>query len=118
VLIEKNVPIPTEKERIFTTYQDDQAEVEIRVFQGASSHVSKNQSLGAFVLEGITPAPRMEPRIEVTFRIDENGILAVRARDTRSGAEQGIRVEDPLELQQTKAPETNTDTDYGNIPLE
>jgi molecular chaperone DnaK (HSP70) len=109
VLIEKNVPIPTEKERIFTTYQDGQSEVEIRVFQGASSHVSKNQSLGAFVLEGITPAPRMEPRIEVTFRIDEDGILAVRARDTRSGAEQGIRVEDPLELQQTRVAEADTD---------
>jgi len=99
VLIEKNVPIPTEKQRIFTTTQDNQSEVEIQVYQGSASQVSKNTSLGAFVLEGISPVPRMEPRIEVTFRIDEDGILCVSARDSRSGAEQSIRVEDPLQLQ-------------------
>ncbi len=99
VLIEKNVPIPTERQRTFTTMQDNQSEVEIQVYQGASSQVSKNTSLGAFVLEGISPAPRMEPRIDVTFRIDEDGMLSVSARDSRSGAEQSIRVEDPLQLQ-------------------
>ena len=100
VLIDKNVPIPVAKERIFTTNQDNQTEVSIRVFQGVAERASENQFLGEFVLEGIPPAARMEPKIEVTFRIDEDGILSVQARDTRSGLKQGIRVEDPLELQQ------------------
>ncbi len=100
VLIDKNVPIPVAKERIFTTNQDNQTEVAIRVFQGVAERASENQFLGEFVLEGIPPAARMEPKIEVTFRIDEDGILSVQARDTRSGLKQGIRVEDPLQLQQ------------------
>jgi molecular chaperone DnaK len=101
VLISKNTPVPAEEERIFTTNQDDQTEVEIRVSQGSAKRASDNQFLGAFILEGIPPAPRMEARIRVTFHIDEDGILAVRARDDVSQAEQGIRVEDPLGLRQT-----------------
>jgi len=117
VLIDKNVPIPVEKERVFTTNQDQQTEVKIRVYQGAAERVSDNQFLGAFVLEGIPPAPRMEPHIEVTFRIDEDGILSVRARDSRSGAEQGIRVEDPQALQQDSdgAPEEKNNGEVGPI---
>ena len=102
VLIEQNVVVPTEYQRVFTTNQDGQAEVEIRVFQGRSKAVHDNQLLGSFILEGIAPARRMEPKIEVAFRIDENGILAVKARDAESGAQQGIRIEDPLGLQQVE----------------
>ncbi len=102
VLIDQNIVVPTELKRVFTTHQDGQAEVEIRVFQGRARNVGDNQLLGSFVLEGIAPARRMEPKIEVAFRIDENGILAVRARDAESGAQQGIRIEDPLGLQQVE----------------
>jgi len=105
VLIDQNVVVPTELKRVFTTHQDGQAEVEIRVFQGRARNVGDNQLLGSFVLEGIAPARRMEPKIEVAFRIDENGILAVRACDAESGAQQGIRIEDPLGLQQVEPAE-------------
>ncbi len=103
VLIDQNIVVPTELQRIFTTNQDGQAEVEIRVFQGRGKAVTDNQLLGSFILEGIAPARRMEPKIEVAFRVDENGILAVSARDAESGAQQEIRIEDPLGLQQTEA---------------
>jgi molecular chaperone DnaK len=102
ILIDQNVVVPTEHQRVFTTNQDGQAEVEIRVYQGRSKNVADNQLLGSFILEGIAPARRMEPKIEVGFRIDENGILAVRARDAESGVQQGIRIEDPLGLQQVE----------------
>ena len=104
VLIDQNVVVPTEYQRVFTTNQDGQAEVEIRVYQGRSKSVVDNQRLGAFILEGIAPARRMEPKIEVAFRIDESGILSVKARDAQSGAQQGIRIEDPLGLQQVEPP--------------
>jgi molecular chaperone DnaK (HSP70) len=104
VLIDQNVVVPTEHQRVFTTNQDGQAEVEIRVFQGRSKAVHDNQLLGSFILEGIAPARRMEPKIEVAFRIDENGILSVKARDADSGAQQGLRIEDPLGLQQVEPP--------------
>ncbi len=100
VLIEHNSPVPTEKKRVFTTNQENQSEVHIRVRQGRALKASQNQLLGEFVLEGIEPAPRMEPKIEVTFAIDENGILSVSARDQGTDREQLIRVEDPLGLQQ------------------
>jgi molecular chaperone DnaK (HSP70) len=102
VLIDQNVVVPAQLQRIFTTNQDGQAEVEIRVFQGRGKTVSDNQLLGSFILEGIAPVRRMEPKIEVAFRIDENGILAVTARDADSGVQQGIRIEDPLGLQQVE----------------
>ena len=69
------------------------------MFQGRERNALQNQPLGSFILEGIQAAPRMEPKIEVAFRIDEDGILSVRARDSKSGAQQGIRVEDSLGLQ-------------------
>jgi molecular chaperone DnaK (HSP70) len=102
VLIEHNTPVPTEKQRVFTTNQDGQTEVHIRVRQGRSQKASQNQLLGEFVLEGIQSAPRMEPKIEVIFGIDENGILSVAAKDQETGREQSIRVEDPLGLQTAK----------------
>jgi molecular chaperone DnaK (HSP70) len=100
LLIDQNTKVPAEHRRVFTTSQDGQAEVEIRVHQGRATHASENQRLGSFVLEGIVPAPRMQPRIEVEFRIDEDGILSVRARDVGSGQAQAMRIEDPLGLQQ------------------
>ena len=92
VLIDQNVVVPTEHQRIFTTNQDGQAEVEIRVFQGRSKAVADNQLLGSFILEGIAPARRMEPKIEVAFRIDENGILSVRARGEDSGTPHSVHI--------------------------
>jgi molecular chaperone DnaK (HSP70) len=105
ILIDKNKPVPVEEERIFTTMQDGQVEVEIRVAQGSAQRASENQFLGSFTLQGIQPAPRMEPKILVRFRIDEDGILSVTARDAVTRVEQGIRVEDPLGLQQRSAGE-------------
>ncbi|MFQ5515511.1 MAG: Hsp70 family protein [Myxococcota bacterium] len=102
ILIDRNVPIPVSHTRGFTTNQDGQSEVGIRVHQGRSARASENQLLGEFILQGIAPAPRMEPRIDVEFSIDENGILSVRARDARSGKEQAMRIEDPLKLQRAR----------------
>ncbi len=103
ILIQHNTPVPAEKERVFTTNQDGQREVNIKVRQGRALKASQNQLLGEFVLEGIQPAPRMEPKIAVYFSIDENGILSVSAKDQETGQEQSIRVEDPLGLQQASA---------------
>ncbi len=100
MLIEQNTTVPAQHTRVFTTNQDGQTEVEIRVFQGREQHCTRNQSLGSFILDGIAPAARMSPQIRVRFTIDENGILAVRAWDKRSGADHSMRVEDPLGLQQ------------------
>ncbi|MCP4003257.1 MAG: Hsp70 family protein, partial [bacterium] len=98
MLIDQNVTIPAEHHRVFTTNQDGQSEVEIRVYQGREKRVGDNQHLGSFILEGIPTARRMEPRIAVTFSIDESGILSVHACDQGSGVEQEIRVEDPIAL--------------------
>ncbi|MBW2282016.1 MAG: Hsp70 family protein [Deltaproteobacteria bacterium] len=102
-LIAQNTKIPAESRRVFTTNQDGQSEVNIRIFQGRESKATENQLLGDFVLEGIATAARMEPKIEVAFAIDENGILSVKARDKRSGIAQQIRIEDPLGLQANDA---------------
>jgi molecular chaperone DnaK len=99
ILITKNTPIPVEMRRVFTTHQDGQTEVEVSVYQGQKRYASKNQRLGDFVLEGIPPMPRMHPKVDVAFKIDEDGILAVRAQDLQSGSEQAIRIEDSLGLQ-------------------
>jgi len=118
VLIEQNTAIPCEHQRVFTTQQDGQREVEIKVYQGRASQASLNDKLGNLVLEGITPAGRMEPRIEVTFAIDVNGILAARAEDKDSGAEQSIRFEDPLGLQQAAREEFEFDSSGEDVELD
>ena len=92
-LIEKNTTIPTSKSQIFSTAADNQPSVEVRVIQGERSMATDNKSLGRFILEGIMPAPRGVPQIEVSFDIDANGILNVKAKDKASGKEQSIRIE-------------------------
>ena len=91
-LIEKNTTIPTKKSQEFSTYADSQTAVTIHVLQGERSMASDNRTLGNFNLEGIPPAPRGVPRIEVTFDIDANGILSVSATDKGTGKEQKITI--------------------------
>ena len=92
-LIEANTTIPTRKSQIFSTAADNQPSVEIHVMQGERSMAKDNKSIGRFNLDGITPAPRGVPQIEVTFDIDANGILNVSAVDKATGKEQKIRIE-------------------------
>jgi molecular chaperone DnaK len=92
-LIEKNTTIPTSKSQIFSTASDSQTSVEIHITQGERPMAADNKSLGRFILDGIPPAPRGTPQVEVTFDIDANGILQVKAKDKSSGKEQTIRIE-------------------------
>lgn len=92
-LIESNTTIPTKKSEVFTTAVDNQTSVEIHVLQGERPMATQNKSIGRFHLEGIMPAMRGVPQIEVTFDIDSNGILNVTARDKATGKEQKIRIE-------------------------
>lgn len=92
-LIEKNSTIPTAKSQIFSTASDNQTSVEIHITQGERAMASDNKSLGRFILDGIPPASRGMPQIEVTFDVDANGILNVKAKDKTSGKEQSIRIE-------------------------
>jgi molecular chaperone DnaK len=92
-LIEANTTIPTRKSEIFSTASDNQTSVEIHVLQGERPMAVDNKTLGRFILDGIPPAPRGVPQIEVTFDIDANGILNVSARDKATGREQRIRIE-------------------------
>lgn len=92
-LIEKNTTIPATKSNVFSTAADNQTSVEIHVLQGERPMASDNKSLGRFILDGIPPAPRGIPQVEVKFDIDANGILNVSAKDKASGKEQSIRIE-------------------------
>ena len=92
-LIERNTTIPTRKSQIFSTASDGQTAVSIHVLQGERELASQNRTLGMFNLEGIAPAPRGVPQIEVTFDIDANGIVHVSAKDLGTGKEQKIRIE-------------------------
>ena len=92
-LIDKNTTIPTSRSQVFSTASDNQPSVEIHVVQGERPMAGDNKSLGRFNLDGIPPAPRGLPQVEVTFDIDANGILSVKARDKSSGKEQSIRIE-------------------------
>ncbi|MBI2285612.1 molecular chaperone DnaK, partial [Candidatus Saccharibacteria bacterium] len=93
-LIERNTTIPTSKSEVFSTAADSQNSVEIHVLQGEREMASDNKSLGRFILDGIPPAPRGIPQIEVTFNIDANGILNVTAKDKGTGKEQSITIQD------------------------
>jgi molecular chaperone DnaK len=92
-LIDANTTIPTRKSEVFSTASDNQPSVEIHVLQGERSMARDNKTIGRFHLDGITPAPRGIPQIEVTFDIDANGILNVTAKDKATGKEQKIRIE-------------------------
>ena len=92
-LIERNTTIPTSKSQVFSTAADNQPSVEIHVLQGEREMATDNKSLGRFMLDGIPPAPRGVPQVEVTFDIDANGIVSVKAKDKATGKEQSIRIE-------------------------
>ena len=92
-MIERNTTIPTSKSQVFSTYADSQPSVEIHVLQGEREMAADNKSLGKFILDGIPPAPRGVPQIEVAFDIDANGILSVKATDKATNKEQSIRIE-------------------------
>ena len=91
-LISKNTTIPTSKSQVFSTAADNQTQVEINVLQGERPMASDNKSLGRFILDGIPPAPRGVPQVEVTFDIDASGILNVKAKDKATGKEQSIKI--------------------------
>ncbi len=116
-LIESNTTIPTKKSEVFSTAADNQPSVEIHVLQGERSMAKDNRTIGRFHLDGIPPAPRGVPQIEVTFDIDANGILHVSAKDKGTGKEQKIRIEassgltdDEIEKMKNEA-KANAETD-------
>lgn len=92
-LIERNTTIPTSKSETFSTAADNQPQVEIHVLQGEREMSTDNKSLGRFILDGIAPAPRGVPQVEVTFNLDANGILNVTAKDKGTGKEQSITIQ-------------------------
>ncbi len=92
-LIERNTTIPSSKSQIFSTAVDNQTSVEIHIVQGDRALASDNKSLGRFILDGIPPAQRGMPQVEVSFDVDANGILGVKAKDKTTGKEQSIRIE-------------------------
>ncbi len=91
-LIPRNTTIPTSKSQVFSTASDNQTQVEINVLQGERPMAADNKSLGRFILDGIPPAPRGVPQVEVTFDIDASGILSVKAKDKATGKEQSIKI--------------------------
>lgn len=92
-MIEKNTTVPVSKSQVFSTAVDNQPSVEIHIVQGERAMAKDNKPLGRFILDGIPPAPRGVPQVEVSFDIDANGILSVKAKDKATGKEQSIRIE-------------------------
>jgi molecular chaperone DnaK len=99
-LVERNTAIPTSRSQTFSTYADNQTSVEIHVVQGERAMAADNKSLGKFNLDGIPPAPRGLPQVEVTFDLDTNGILTVKALEKTTNKEQSIRIEGSTGLSQ------------------
>jgi molecular chaperone DnaK len=108
-LVEKNTTIPTERKQVFSTADDNQTAVTVRVFQGEREIAADNRLLGQFNLEGIPPAPRGVPQIEVKFDIDANGILNVSAKDLGTGKEQKVRIEQSSGLSEEEIKRMQTD---------
>ncbi len=97
-IIEKNTTVPTSKSQIFSTASDNQTSVEIHILQGERTMAADNKTLGRFILDGIPPAPRGIPQVEVSFDIDANGILNVSAKDKASGKVQSVKIEASTQL--------------------
>ncbi|MAZ67679.1 molecular chaperone DnaK [bacterium] len=110
-LIERNTTIPTSKSQIFSTAADNQPSVEIVVTQGEREMAADNKTLGRFVLDGIAPAPRGTPQIEVSFDIDANGILNVKALDKGTGKEQSIKIEGSSGLSEEEVEKMKADAE-------
>lgn len=110
-LIERNTTIPTSKSQIFSTAADNQTSVEIHVLQGERPMVTDNKTLGRFILDGILPAPRGVPQIEVTFDIDANGILNVKAKDKATGKEQKITITASTSLSKEEVEKLRSDAE-------
>jgi len=122
-IIERNTTIPTSRSQVFSTAADNQTSVEIHITQGERAMASDNKSLGRFVLDGIPPAPRGLPQVEVTFDVDANGILSVKAKDKATNKEQSIRIEASSGLadadieRMRKEAEANAETDKQKVEL-
>jgi molecular chaperone DnaK len=110
-LVERNTTIPAERKQVFSTADDNQTAVTVRVFQGEREMCADNRLLGQFNLEGIPPAPRGVPQIEVKFDIDANGILNVAAKDLGTGTEQTVRIEQSSGLSETEIDKMRKDAE-------
>lgn len=110
-LIERNTTVPTSKSQVFSTAADNQTQVEINVLQGEREMAADNKSLGRFVLDGIPPARRGMPQVEVTFDIDSNGILHVTAKDKTSGKEQKITIQNSTNLSKEEVEKMKADAE-------
>ncbi len=110
-LIERNTTIPTSKSQVFSTAADNQTQVEINVLQGERPMAADNRTLGRFILDGIPPAMRGVPQVEVTFDIDSNGILHVTAKDKTSGKEQKITIQNSTNLSEEEVEKMKADAE-------
>jgi molecular chaperone DnaK len=110
-LIERNTTIPTSKSQVFSTAADNQTQVEINVLQGELEMAADNKSLGRFILDGIPPARRGMPQIEVTFDIDSNGILKVTAKEKNTGKEQKITIQNSTNLSDEEVEKMKADAE-------